>query len=253
MKLKILCVGDIHGRHEIISNAFDKYYKEGYNKIIFLGDYADSFTRSNEDIIRCFRLLMDEKEKLKDDQIILIGNHEEHYLYKNQELKCSGYRPDLYGVLHMFLEMNKHKMQYAAGIGNYLFTHAGLQIKWYLKHYVTLRKWADVVGVDMNDMKDHHIVLNAIGNTSDRYILHERGAKRGGYDSNYGGITWCDASEIINFGPVAGLHQVVGHTPQKYIKRQTLFMDRKSYPNTSVSFIDVLDKGEQFLTLNIEV
>lgn len=253
MMKKILAVGDIHGKHEYISTAFDKFLSEKYDYIVFLGDYVDSYTRSDEDMLRCLKILVDMKALLKDKAIYLLGNHDIQYFYDEGDFRCSGYRPNLFYQINSFWQAHKKIFDYAWGIGNYFFAHAGMQRKWYLKYFDVINRWADVLGVDITDVTQMWKIINALALTKHMPILNEVGVPRGGYSGDYGGLTWCDKDEMLSFGPLPGLHQIVGHTRQPFIRKYVKFEGDKQYNNTSVTFIDVLDRTEQFHTIEVNI
>ncbi len=41
-----------------------------------------------------------------------------------------------------------------------------------------------------------------------------------------GGITWCDWND---FNPIAGVQQIVGHTPDGYIRSKRIVKEEKNY------------------------
>lgn len=246
-KRKLLVVGDLHGRHEILENAYDEFLLNNYDKLILIGDYADSFDRSNEDILKCFKLCILYKEQFRDDFIALIGNHDLQYkLEDNKGNTCSGYRPNLFTTLNYIFRMHKNVFQYAYSLDNYLFTHAGISNNWFLKHEDIFDKYCD--GLDTTDEEFVGKVINRIGETHDAHILHENGyARNGNFD--YGGPLWCDKLELCN-NPLKGVDQVCGHTPVPFIMKKTIFNNKK-VDNTSITFIDVLNTKQQFLKLDI--
>lgn len=69
----IAIIGDIHGNIENLKIVLDKCKSIGVTKYIFLGDYGDRGKNSKEVI----SLLIKMKEELKDNCILLRGNHEE--------------------------------------------------------------------------------------------------------------------------------------------------------------------------------
>ena len=241
-KVKVLVCSDIHGDHEQLSNAFDKFSTENYDKIVLLGDLADSYDRTNEDILRCFKIASDKKDLLEDRMIWLYGNHCWQYLFGR--LMCSGFRPDLCISLNPFLNGIKDKLQIAYQIDNHLFTHAGVQRKWYNKYEKLINSFP---GEDLAEQ------LNNMLNTLEGCIvLYEVGTKRGGMRYDYGGPMWCDRAEMESYGPLKGYHQYIGHIPNKYIEKIDKFEGGKHYNNTSVTFCDVLQKlPNTFLTLEI--
>jgi hypothetical protein len=252
--MKVLVVSDIHGRHETLRNAFDKFLSGGADKILLLGDLADSYTRSNEDIMRCYKMAFDMKELLGDKVILLLGNHELHYMYPLDGYMCSGYRPDLAAQLEHYIQDHRKHYLVAYQVKNYLFTHAGVQKKWLAKYESRLIKYAELIGKDISHKEDLADILNAVNESGDRWILHEIGTKRGGLRYDYGGPTWCDRDELMSYGPVPGYHQIVGHTPQGFVNKQTKFEGDKHYNNTSVIFCDVYKDekpSETFLMIEI--
>lgn len=248
--MDILVVSDLHGKKEACYNAIQRFKEENWDKIVFLGDYCDSWDRSNEDIYSILHQIITLKEENPDNVIILLGNHELHYMYPLEYYRCSGYRPDLAAMIETYLQENRAKFQVAYQIENYLFTHAGVQKKWFTKYGDDWGKWQNLVDCENDDVAS---VLNAMMETEQgRITLFEVGLKRGGLRYDYGGPLWCDRDEMMSYGPLPGYHQIVGHTPQKFINRQDKFEGDKHYNNTSVTFCDVLDKKEQFYTLNIK-
>jgi hypothetical protein len=239
-KIKVLVVPDIHGKYEELEAAFEKYFTENYDKIILLGDLADSFDRTDEDILNCFYIAKSFKETLKDKMIWLIGNHETSYVYNIP--CCSGFRQTLNNILHPFLKKNKDLFQIAYQYKNYLFTHAGVQKKWW-------NKYKDVLDTFEGTTADK---LNQCYQTHHRDILYEVGVRRGGMRNSYGGPLWCDRTEMQSYGPIPDYIQVVGHTPCKSIEKIEKFEGDKYYDNTAVIFCDVLDRlPNTFLTLEI--
>lgn len=251
--MKVLVVGAIHGRVNILNEAFNKYLSQKYDKIIFTGDIADGY-ESDEKVLRCFNVLNAMIKSYPDKVIALIGNHDEPYFRYNPEKyrNSSGYRPNLHYDLHAMLNPMKRHYQYAFGIKKYLFTHAGIQYSWLSKHFDVLNKWAELMRLDITDPENLWLIVDGVARTSDGHIIHEIGPKRGGADSDIGGPLWCDMEEMINRGPYPGLNQVCGHTKTDNIYRFHKFEGTKFYKNTSVTYVDVLSNKTQFLTLNID-
>lgn len=242
--MKILVIGDLHGRISQFIEGVKKFESEGYDKLIQIGDLADSYDRSNEDILACFKLSADIKESYGDRFIQLFGNHEWSYLFGR--MMCSGYRPDLNATLNPWLNAAyKGWFQVAHQEGNTLFTHAGVQQKWFKKYEVLLMKH----GFGDSDLAT---ALNNMVDTGDGCEkLYEVGTKRGGWRGDYGGPMWADRVELESYGPIKGYKQIVGHTPCKFIERVDKFEGGKVYPNTSVTFTDCLGSVERFLDLEI--
>lgn len=251
--MKVLVCGDIHGRHKAVTNAFDKFLSEDYDKIIFTGDICDSHDANDNDIIRCWNIINTMIKAYPDKVIVLLGNHDIPYLHFDPEkFRCSGFRSDLHKQLYFLLHPMRNKYKVAYGISNFLFTHAGVQYNWFAKHFDIIDKWAESTSLDVTDPGNLWLILNMIYQTRDADILFEAGPKRGGMDSDFGGPFWCDLNEIIMKAPYPGLNQIIGHTPTEEIYRFHRFQNGKYYKDTSVCCIDVLSSKVQFLTLQIK-
>jgi len=238
--MKIMVIPDIHGRHEKLQTALDRFEEKSYDKVVLLGDLADSYDRSNEDILRCFKIAFDAKEKYGDRMAWLLGNHELHYMYASE--RCSGFRPDLAVSLNPWLVENRKLLKVAHQEGLHLFTHAGVQKLWYKKHRDLTIKYEDEgrrLGDTLNNMMETREGFDA---------LTEVGVPSGGLRGDYGGPFWARRVEMESYGPLAGYHQYVGHTPQKYRERVEKFEGGKRYNNTSVTFCDIIEREEKFWT-----
>lgn len=251
--MKVLVVGDIHGKWEMVNEAFDTFIKGHYDKIIFMGDIYDSFDRTDEDMIHCANVINAMLKTYPDRVVVIVGNHDEAYLrYNPEHFRCSGFRPMLHVKLHPQLLSMKKFYQYAYGIGNHLFTHAGVQYRWFSKHFNTLQNCADMMGVDITDPTHLWMVLDAVARTADSGIWKEKGPARRGMDSDYGSPMWCDLDEMLTNGPYPGLHQICGHTHTDLMYRFNRFEGNKKYKDTSVTYVDVLAHHMQFLTIHID-
>ena len=124
---KIVVIGDIHGCNKW-KNIVDMH--PDATEFIFIGDYFDSFTRSHAECISNFKEIIKWKESTDVKVIMLIGNHDFHYMSE-----CGG-RYGGWSAWHAaeigeLLRVNKHHLQTAYQSGKYLFTHAGVSKQWY--------------------------------------------------------------------------------------------------------------------------
>ena len=115
--MRILSLGDVHGRDRwmfhthgspydfnlwktTVENGVpgdcdfwdDHPYME-YDKIIFVGDYADSHDLKNETILENLRNIVFFKKAVPNRVELLIGNHDIQYFIPNEI--CSGYRGEM--------------------------------------------------------------------------------------------------------------------------------------------------------------
>lgn len=215
--MNVLAIGDIHGRRNWQSLSFD-----AYDKVIFAGDYVDSYRIPETDITDVLKAVIGLKHRDPERFVLLLGNHDIQYLYF-PHYPCSGFRPAMQpGWTHLFRE-NESFFQAAWQHDNYLFTHAGVSYRWASRYGLTPSAG----------------LFNEMLPTADgREILFSCGAFRGGPPSAAGGIVWADQRETYR-DHYPGWHQVVGHTPQPFIRR---IGDEES----SITYIDVLERSASF-------
>lgn len=123
---KTIFLGDIHGRNiwkDIIRN-------ETPDRVVFIGDYFDSFDKELTAAIQMqnFKDIIDFKETSGIEVIILVGNHDYHY-YPGGET-YSGYQYGASSAIYRLLEENKHHLQMCYQIDNILCSHAGIGYDW---------------------------------------------------------------------------------------------------------------------------
>jgi predicted phosphodiesterase len=127
---KIIVIGDIHGRaiwKKIIDDNPDA------DKFIFLGDYFDSHNKQYHPTRQLFNfneILKIQTEFGRDKIILLLGNHDYHYL--NNIEKYSGYNPMTYVNVHQPLldAYNAGNIKIIHIEDNFLFSHAGVSEYW---------------------------------------------------------------------------------------------------------------------------
>jgi len=225
--MKICAIGDIHGR-----TCWKNIAVEDYDKIIFLGDYCDSFFHSDAEIFENLREILILKKSFPEKIILLLGNHDVHYAY-SPKYRATGFRNSMEFLLKDLFEMNKDFFQMAFQHNNYLFTHAGVSNAWFLKNKTIIEK-ADVEKENISLAE----ALNRILDSSSRDILMEVGYIRGGHSWNKGGIVWADRSETKD-DFLNGFHQIVGHSPVPDIIRL-------GNEKESITYIDCLDSVKKF-------
>lgn len=124
--MKTVILGDTHGRplwKQIVVN-------EQPDRVIFIGDYFDSydgFTAAEQ--MWNFEQIINFKLSGKAEVIMLIGNHDYHYMRGITE-HYSGYQHGAAIAIQQLLEDNKRHLQMAYGMHGYLFSHAGVSIDW---------------------------------------------------------------------------------------------------------------------------
>ena len=214
--MKTLVLGDIHGR-TIWKTHIDKVQPD---KVIFVGDYFDSFDISTAEQIHNFKDIISLKEDQLDDVILLIGNHDAHYMGINETY--SGYQGFAgYGIIDMLRE-HRNRLQFAHSFGPYLFTHAGVT-----------KDWCELIGIDQKD------IVNQI-NQSDIKDFRFQGHDPYG-DSTKSSPIWVRPRSLM-LNKIHGWHQIVGHTTQ-----QSINLEADTYGFT---FIDTLGTSTEALIIS---
>jgi predicted phosphodiesterase len=227
--MKTISIGDLHGK-----DTWKSVDVSAFDKVIFVGDYTDSFTIDNITILHNLNEILHLKKDNPDKVVLLLGNHDIQYMFPGR-YRCSGYRPELMPDLAILFNENRNMFQIAHQEGSYLWTHAGVSTRWFKKYEDTLKLAEEETLADR---------LNDISKTHLNDILHEVGVERGGFRYDYGGPTWADINETRS-GIPAGYHQIVGHTSIPEIVTYHKILD-KTYTDRSITFIDCLDKKEEF-------
>jgi metallophosphoesterase superfamily enzyme len=118
--MKTITIGDLHGR-----DCWKQVDVKDYNKVIFVGDYTDSFTVKDGDIRTNLLEIVCLKKEHPDKVELLIGNHDFNYMFREDNFYCSGYRASMHDSLWVIFNENKKLFKVAHQEGDYLFTHAG--------------------------------------------------------------------------------------------------------------------------------
>jgi hypothetical protein len=126
---KVIALGDTHGRDnwkQIIQQEDDA------DVFLFIGDYFDShYDVPAHTQLENFKDILEFKKKFPEKVVLLLGNHDFHYLKGAQE-HYSGYQP------YKFIDFNeiiepavKNSLVIACyTYENYVFTHAGVTKTW---------------------------------------------------------------------------------------------------------------------------
>jgi metallophosphoesterase superfamily enzyme len=130
--MKIISIGDIHGRNtwkvhlfgsiqgyqdwkDEVENGISEFMSDLYpyrqfDKIIFVGDYVDSFDVSNSDMLSNFEELVYLKRAMPERVILLLGNHDIQYIHRRP---CTGYRPEMHFTFGKIFKNNEECFQIA--------------------------------------------------------------------------------------------------------------------------------------------
>lgn len=126
--MKILVIPDIHGSHHW-EKAKD--FIKDVDKIIFLGDYVDSWENKWPDQGENLKNIFDFARANKEKVDVLWGNHDWSYVtesrYGNQ---VSGHQHIHSSEIKALFNANLDLMKVAVNYDNWIFSHAGLTHAW---------------------------------------------------------------------------------------------------------------------------
>ncbi|MDR2095260.1 MAG: metallophosphoesterase [Treponema sp.] len=208
-----LAIGDIHGRPH-----WKKYLDEDFAEFYFTGDYFDSFDISFLRQLGNFRELC---ETARADRRIklCLGNHDYHYVGQIFHQEYSGYQHKNKLYIYDILERNMDLLNIVyVTPDKYLVSHAGVSN--------TFMKKIGAASVEE---------INGAF-TKDRNILNFDGRDIYGNDVTQSPI-WI-RPPALERDPVAGYHQIVGHTPVDAVRESTV---RHQYGEIKITYIDTSD------------
>ena len=224
--MKTITIGDLHG-----SGRWKAVDPHQYDKIIFLGDYLDSFTISGDVIVENFMEIIQFRQAWPEKVVLLLGNHEISYL--DTKYMATGYRYAFAEKLEAILREHSDLFLVAWQHSNYLWSHAGLHQRFYDQK---------ILPQVTQDDENLAATLQRLYK-QDYPPIFEIGHERGGSRKNTGGPLWIDKKRLIK-KPLQGYHQIVGHNSVKTIKH---YFPDSNDPETSVTFCDCVERGDEKL------
>jgi predicted MPP superfamily phosphohydrolase len=123
--MKTVVIGDVHGRSlwKLIVN------QENPDRVVFIGDYFDSFDIKGEEQLNNFLDIIEYKKSSGKEVIMLIGNHDYHYFPEIGDTGTSGYQAMFSYQINPVLDTNREHLQIAYQFDEFLFSHAGISSK----------------------------------------------------------------------------------------------------------------------------
>lgn len=222
----ILGIGDIHGK-----NTWESIIKkEDVSRVIFLGDYFDSFNIPFQEQWDNFQNILTYKRDNPKKVVLLFGNHDYHYLIDTHE-HYSGYQPEhknqIAAMFELELQNNMFDMCYV--YNDFLVSHAGVTKTWYDSNV-------------KNKTKNIRDDINNLFKTNPEAFKF---TPSNPFDNTGDSITqspiWVRPRALLS-DKVDGFIQIVGHTHQEHIKI-----------NEEVIFVDSLEYGNEYLIINKNV
>lgn len=222
--MRTLIIGDIHNRIEQADAAIEQV---PHDRIVFVGDYFDSFGDGRGKARRTAEWLVESIHK--ENRTYLFGNHDVPY-FKRTAFSCPGWSPDKDDVVNYIMsEHDWRKMKFYTWVDDWLISHAGVHPMYIPttiadhsgKHTVWNPPSLDDVKKYMSEQND-----GAWKSVCDPICHHhwfwDRGPGRGG-DDPVGGLLWCDWRYEFTG---TTFNQIVGHTPDSEtpIRKQEAYM-----------------------------
>ena len=206
---KIVIIPDVHGR-TFWKKAWDLI--DSVDKVVFLGDYLDPYPReniSNETALTNFAEILVMKGKYPDKVILLIGNHDLHYLPQYKEWYGDRRDNENFDQISKLFTFDLFQISYK--LDQYLFTHAGVLQGWLdtINGKKKIRTTVKITGEKQYDINNLNDIL--IDNPDYLTMIAE---ERGGRDI-YGSCVWADVHEhlYVNWEPpIPNIYQIFGHT-----------------------------------------
>lgn len=229
--MKIVAIGDIHGRDSwklIVKQEADA------DKFVFVGDYFDTHDNiSGADQRLNFNLIREFKQANPDKVILLIGNHDFHYLDCADGERYSGYRSKEALINRIVLDsaIRNDELQMAYCVKPFLFTHAGVTLMWILNAHEPKEITPENIAETINEL-----FLKA----PKHFLFAGHGFDATGNDLGQSPIWVRPASLAAN--PLPGLIHVIGHT-------QVPSVDI-SQPGASFIAIDTLGTSKEYLVID---
>lgn len=222
--MKIIALGDTHGRSlwkEVVSKESDA------DKIVFIGDYFDThgggYSANRQ--IENFKDIIAFKKANMDKVVLLLGNHDFHYLNEVGE-QYSGYQwhysKDINEVLQPAVDEGLIQMSFVHN--NFVFTHAGVT-----------KTWAKNSGIDLDNLQES---INNLFKTDKSKFKFTVGPNFSNYGDDITQPPIWVRPESLDDDKLDDMIFVVGHTT----------MPRIGQIN-GIIFIDTLGTSQEYLKI----
>lgn len=230
--MKIIAIPDVHGMNkwkEIVVK------EEKTDKIVFIGDYWDSFDIPFIEQLNNFRDIIEYKKANDEKVILLIGNHDGYIYNGMNQSGISGYQRDKAIFIQQEMQINKDLFQMCHLYNNTIFSHAGISPEWLDRQGLGSIENVSLPSICnfVNDLWKHKPIRFAFSGM-DPYG-----------DDTYQTPMWIRPKSLLRASEGFGetVNQVVGHTRGDSIRIETGFKDSKYY------FIDCLDISDEYLVI----
>lgn len=213
--MSVLVVPDVHENIDKLEHLLDR--AGSHERTIFLGDWFDSFERTELSTRRTLDWLLANKDRT--DYTFFWGNHDLPYAYPFERLMCSGHNWSTRKVLAQHPEIWE-RFILTEMVNGVQVSHAG---------FTPETGYGDI------DRRCHAAIAGLKGGHID--ALLQAGQSRGGRQ-DVGGCTWLDWED--EFRPIEGIPQIVGHSRGK----EPRWNGNSVCIDTELNHYAVIDGGE---------
>lgn len=234
--MKILAVADTHGERTPLKIA-QKYLLD-VDKVVFLGDYTDSFlSKWPEQKIVLKEILQFKKDNSQKVELLL-GNHDLAYLADEQ---CSGHQNNFAVDIKEFFEKHLKFFNIIFVHNNWIFSHAGISQVWW--NTLCTKISPEIVYEVPNQLT----ILNDLLQSKQFHFFQHCSYDPTG-DSKEEGPLWIRPNSLVNFG-LPNCNQIVGHTElhataPRFHEMKKILEKVKDYPRDSIPMQYKLSNGE---------
>lgn len=223
---KIVCWGDLHGR-----NCWKDIVAQNSNADLYIsiGDYLDTHENiTGEQQLENFKDILQFKRDNKEKVILLIGNHDFHYMSFVME-HYSGFQSGMQYIFKTTLEeaLKEDLLQMCHIQDKYLFSHAGVSKTWL----------NSTMSIGLKENVDEHI-NDVFLHQPTKYFTF-KGVNPYGDDITQSPI-WIRPQSLFEDGLKEFIH-IVGHTTQNSIKPPK--------GDSNMWFIDTLGTSGEYLVI----
>jgi len=238
--MKTCVIADVHGRDQwkqIVAQESDA------DRFVFLGDYFDSFDISAVEQMHNFKEIVEFKQTIGEEVIMLIGNHDYHYFPEIGDSSTSGYQTRMAPSIKQLVDENRKHLQVAHRIGKFVFSHAGISSEWLDD---TITDWTEENMVDkINELFKYTPLL--LDYRSFKMFSATEWAGASGYgNETYQGPMWIRPKALMEANKKTlrkKIIQVVGHTIQNQIDTKGKTTGGRYY------FTDVQETSQEYMII----